>query len=166
MLNDICQELCASVSMEMNIVKMFEWDAWANAKVMAALHPLHDGEDVNRAWSILAHQVNAQLLWLTRMGLLKEGVAAANIWPEADKQNLRKMMELAAQEWVSATRKTKPEQIFGYTNSQNMRFEGNFCEITTHVLFHGQYHRGQINQLSRGAGGEPARIDYIFYLRE
>jgi len=39
-------------------------------------------------------------------------------------------------------------------------------DILLHVAMHGQYHRGQINQLLRGAGLEPISVDYIVFVRE
>ena len=151
--------------MEINVEKLIEWDAWATAKIMASLAQLPQSEVADKAWCILAHQVNAQLLWLHRMGHLQGTVPAATIWPEADERALPGLLQIAKTGWQQLVATAQPNQIFTYTNSRGEPFESTLADIATHILFHGQYHRGQVNQLIRLAGGTPAPVDYIFYAR-
>jgi uncharacterized damage-inducible protein DinB len=56
-------------------------------------------------------------------------------------------------------------QLIIYKNSKGTEFCQSFREILTHVALHGQYHRGQINQLLRITGHEPINVDYITFRR-
>ena len=52
-----------------------------------------------------------------------------------------------------------------YHNQSGRQFTQTSLEILQHVLFHGQYHRGQINSRLREIGIEPVSMDYILWLR-
>lgn len=57
------------------------------------------------------------------------------------------------------------DQFLSYKNSKGTEFHHSIREILTHVALHGQYHRGQINQLLRAADLEPMNVDYITFRR-
>ncbi len=52
-----------------------------------------------------------------------------------------------------------------YVNTKGEAYRNSVQEICMHLLLHSAYHRGQVAQLLRANGGEPAVTDYIFYKR-
>jgi uncharacterized damage-inducible protein DinB len=47
-----------------------------------------------------------------------------------------------------------------------MEFQTPIKDLLMHVALHGSYHRGQIAQALRLAGGEPVNTDFITFVRE
>jgi uncharacterized damage-inducible protein DinB len=54
-------------------------------------------------------------------------------------------------------------RVFEY---EGPRFRNTIEEILTQLFGHSWYHRGQIAQLLRSIGAEPAVTDYVFWARE
>jgi uncharacterized damage-inducible protein DinB len=49
--------------------------------------------------------------------------------------------------------------------SKGVEFRTPVRDVLTHLVMHSAYHRGQIAQAVREAGGQPAATDYIVYAR-
>ena len=58
------------------------------------------------------------------------------------------------------------EKRLKYKNSKGEEFDNSLRDIVTHIINHSTYHRAQIAQLVKRAGGIPAVTDYIVYQRE
>jgi uncharacterized damage-inducible protein DinB len=68
-------------------------------------------------------------------------------------------------ELLSNLSNTDLDRVVSYKNSKGTEFRNTIREILTHVALHGQYHRGQINQLLRVADLEPINVDFITFKR-
>lgn len=57
-------------------------------------------------------------------------------------------------------------RVFEYQSYEGPRFRNTIEEILTQLFGHSWYHRGQIAQLVRSIGAEPAVTDFVFWSRE
>ncbi len=57
-------------------------------------------------------------------------------------------------------------RVFEYQSYEGPRFRNTIEEILTQLFGHSWYHRGQIAQLIRSVGAEPAVTDFVFWARE
>ena len=57
-------------------------------------------------------------------------------------------------------------RVFEYQSYEGGRFRNSVEDILTQLFGHSWYHRGQIAQLLRSLGAEPAVTDFVFWARE
>ncbi|MFP7300391.1 DinB family protein [Neobacillus niacini] len=145
------------------IQSMFKHLHWANQRILATLQKSEENKKGNQLFS---HILHAENVWLTRLNGTDS--SHLSIWDEG---NLETCVELVDQNnqnyttFLSHLNNVKLDQIVSYKNSKGTEFQNTMRDILTHVALHGQYHRGQINQLLRMADSEPIDVDYITYRR-
>ncbi|WHY64932.1 DinB family protein [Neobacillus sp. SuZ13] len=146
------------------IRNMYEHLHWSNTRILETLQNMEsENEQINRLFS---HILLAEQVWLTRL----KGSDSSNlpIWADV---SLESCVELANQNnqnyknFLSRLIDPALEQIVSYRNSKGVEFNNSIRDILTHVALHGQYHRGQINQLLRANDIEPVILDYIIFRR-
>ncbi|WP_144548290.1 DinB family protein [Bacillus sp. X1(2014)] len=146
------------------IRNMFEHLHWSNQRILETLQKMEgENEQINRLFS---HILLTEQVWLTRL----KGSDSSNlpIWAEVSLEACAVMANRNNQnfkEFLSSITDPALEQIVSYRNSQGIEFKNSVRDILTHVALHGQYHRGQINQLLRANDTEPVILDYIIYRR-
>jgi uncharacterized damage-inducible protein DinB len=142
---------------------MFKHLHWANQRI---LETLQNGDVNNQANSLYSHILHAENVWFTRL----KGTDSSHlpIWAEV---SLESCVEMVNQnhhnydEFLSTLSNKDLDRSVSYKNSKGTEFHNTIREILTHVALHGQYHRGQINQLLRAADLEPINVDYITFRR-
>ena len=145
------------------IQSMFKHLHWANQQI---LETLQNGEENKQANNLFSHMLHAENVWYTRL----KGSDSSHIpiWAEI---SLESCIEMVNQnyhnytELLSTLSNTDLNKLVSYKNSKGTEFHNTIREILTHVALHGQYHRGQINQLLRAADLEPISVDYITFRR-
>lgn len=146
------------------IQSMFKHVHWANLRI---LDTLKDSDEENKqAKNLFSHILHAENVWLTRI----KGADSSHlpIWAEVSLDSCAEMVDHNNHnftEYLSNLSNSELDQILIYKNSKGDEFQNSMRDILTHVALHGQYHRGQINQLLRGAGLEPISVDYITFRR-
>ncbi|MCP9291247.1 MULTISPECIES: DinB family protein [Gracilimonas] len=144
----------------MDFEKLFEYDRWANKKILLAIRELDEGKTKEEVMGLLSHILAAQQVWMNRI-TGKE--TAVEIWPQFSmaemsqkmQENTEKLKDLVAQS----------DKAITYQNSKGEEFGNVVGDILTHLVIHGQHHRAQIAKLIRQAGQTPPGTDYIFFLR-
>jgi uncharacterized damage-inducible protein DinB len=145
------------------LTKLVDHLEWADAATLRALEnaPESDG----RALTVYAHVVGAEAVWLARIAGRPQDVA---VWPtlsldESRTVGARNVAELKAV--LRAADQAAIEREIEYRNSAGQSFRSKVEDILLHVCLHGAYHRGQIAQMIRQGGGEPAPTDFIAFIR-
>jgi uncharacterized damage-inducible protein DinB len=90
------------------------------------------------------------------------------IWAEVSLESCVEMVNLNYHNYaklLSTLSNNDLNRVVTYKNSKGTEFHNTIREILTHVALHGQYHRGQINQLLRITGLEPINVDFITFKR-
>lgn len=145
------------------IQSMFKHVHWANQRI---LETLKIGEEHRQAITLFSHILHAENVWLTR--LIERDSSQLPIWAEVSLDICIEMMNQNHRnyaEFLSKLSSSDLEQEIFYKNSKGTEFQNTRREILTHVALHGQYHRGQINQLLRIADIEPINVDFITFKR-
>jgi uncharacterized damage-inducible protein DinB len=145
------------------IQSMFQHLHWANLRI---LETLQNGEENKQAHNLFSHILHAENVWITRL----KGADSSHlpIWSEVSLESCAEMVNQNNQnygEFLSRLSNNDPDQLVYYKNSKGTEFHNSIRDILTHVALHGQYHRGQINQLLRAADKEPISVDYIMFKR-
>ncbi len=147
------------------IRKLFAYDGWAVARIIASLKSL-SGEN-QKALRALAHLLIAEQVWLLR--LRGQDTFGMNLSPElslAECEQLAHENQKAYAEMLGSLDEDGLASRVTYRNSSGAEFRTPVGDILTHVALHGTYHRGQIASAVRGAGITPANTDFISFVRE
>ena len=146
------------------IRNMYEHLHWSNQRILETLQNVErENEQINRLFS---HILLAEMVWLARL----KGSDSSNlpIWSEVSLEACAEIANSNNQnfkDFLSGLTNPALEQIVSYRNSKGMEFKNSVRDILTHVALHGQYHRGQINQLLRANDAEPVILDFIAFKR-
>jgi uncharacterized damage-inducible protein DinB len=146
------------------IKKMFAYDKWANHRIYNALN-MQAGVPHKCVW-LFAHLLAAQNIW---HGRLIGKASGLSVFPGLTLQQCKEKMseiELVWGRYLVDISESDLDALITYQNNAGMTFHNSVADILLHILYHGSYHRGQIAQLLRQSGLEPAKTDYIFYVRE
>jgi Uncharacterized protein conserved in bacteria len=149
-----------------NIRALFNQLYWADQRLLARLEAA--GRPPAAAIRLYDHILNAERVWLTRL----EGNDSSHlpIWTDPDSlAGMRERIEALRagyERCLSALDEAALDAELEYRNQTGKAFRNTVRDILLHVALHGQYHRGQINQLLRGSGLEPINVDYITFVRE
>lgn len=149
-----------------NILALFDQLYWADKRLFEALESA--GNPPAAAIRLYDHILNAERVWLTRL----EGNDSSHlpIWTSPDSlDGIRERIEANHSDFarfLSALDVAALDAALEYRNQSGAAFRNTVRDILLHVALHGHYHRGQINQLLRGAGFEPINVDYITFVRE
>ena len=152
--------------------RWFDYEQDAHAKTLASLDAvpaeLRAKPEYGKAVSLLAHLVAARRMWLFRLG--KSEYQPKEFFPqgvtlEQLERNLDEMHRL----WAGYLGRLTDAEIlepFEYTSSDAGRMRNTLEEVLTQLFGHSHYHRGQIAQLVRMIGGQPATTDFIYWSRQ
>jgi uncharacterized damage-inducible protein DinB len=143
-------------------LKWYQYNAWANRKVMACLERQSITDE--KTLSVFAHLLAANFIWLNRIKDLPK--SEYKLWGKYDLVQLRAMVEEADEQWMNFLDENEDfDRVMKYHNYVGDYFENNVQQIMIHLVNHGTYHRGQVAMLLRQNGYEPVNTDYITYDR-
>src|SRR5687768_10683562 len=151
--------------------RWFDYERDSHAKVFTSLEAVSDelraAPLFQKALDLMAHLVAARRVWLFRIGVTSEKV---ELFPrDASLADLRAnliAMEAAWAGYLDTLNDTELKRVFEYQSYEGSRFSNTVEDVLTQLFGHSCYHRGQIAQLLRMIGAEPAITDFVFWARE
>jgi uncharacterized damage-inducible protein DinB len=153
---------------------LFEFNYWANARLMGVLELLNDeqftkdlGSSHGGIHSTLVHIVGAENIWLSRwtdqtvLRLLdrKDYPTLATVREKWDK------VERGMSEFISSLTEENISAVVTYKTTEGKQFCYPLWQIMQHVVNHSSNHRGQIVTMLRQLGIKPVGTDLITYYR-
>jgi uncharacterized damage-inducible protein DinB len=148
--------------MKKYFLKLYQYNAWANERVMACLR--RQSVQDEKILSIFGHVLAAQFLWLHRI----KGLTPPNVklWGEYTLDTLEKMANDANQQWLDFVEYNESfDRELTYTNYTGDPYTNNVESIMMHLVNHCSYHRAQVALLLRQKRFEPINTDLITYDR-
>jgi uncharacterized damage-inducible protein DinB len=144
--------------------RQFSYDAWANREVLAGLRA--NPRLSTRPLQLLAHILSAERLWMER--LLRQPQSLP-VWPDftfdqCDAQSAE--LALLWREYLGQLSPAGLSERVAYRNSKGEPWASTVVDVSTHVLLHSAYHRGQIASQVRAGGEQPAYTDFIHAVRQ
>ena len=149
----------------------FEYEKDSHAKVLAALQAAPEQawatREFRKAVGLAGHIVASRIIWLFRLGGVKE--APASFFPRGrGLRRLTRSLEQMHEAWTLYLADITEKEIarsFEYLSGEGIRYRNRVEDILTQLYGHSLYHRGQIAMLLRAAGAEPAVTDFVFWTR-
>ena len=151
--------------------RWFDYEKDSHRKVLDSLNAVskeqRESEEFRKAVYLMGHIVAARRMWLFRFGVIKEN---AELFPGEIRLNELpaqiEEMEMLWSQYLSQLNDAELRRVFEYQSYEGNRFRNTIEEILTQLFGHSWYHRGQIAQLVRSIGAEPAVTDFVFWARE
>lgn len=150
--------------MKKYFLDLFEYNNWANDKIIHRLHEVEIDFTNPSPLKILSHVVASQDAWLERVNNRK----SYNIflWEEYSLQEIEVLSLNSHKGWlrfISKLDENDFNKMCEYKNSGGIRNSKTYQDIFQHVINHSTYHRGQINLTFRMNSIEPLKLDFIYY---
>ncbi|HSS21378.1 MAG TPA: DinB family protein [Pyrinomonadaceae bacterium] len=151
--------------------RWFEYEKDSHAKTLASIKAvpdeLRESESFQKAVYLMAHIVAARRMWLFRFGVTPDN---AELFPKDVKLSTLAFqlseMETIWSKYLDRVEDADLARTFEYQSYEGQRFHNTVEDIFTQLFGHSWYHRGQIAQLIRSLGAEPAVTDLVFWARE
>lgn len=157
-----------------DILTLYDYNAWANARVLDATAGLPAEQflrDLKNSFpsvrDTLAHILGAEWIWLRRWrGETPAALPQASDFPTV--QSLRDRFAALEQErrgFLEALSDDRLQAPFSYRDIAGKSHNLRLIQSLQHVVNHGTYHRGQVTTLLRQLGGTAVSTDLArFYL--
>ena len=151
--------------------RWFDYEKDSHARTIASLQAvpseLRDGDAFRKAVYLMGHIIAARQMWLFRLGIT---AGNAELFPKevtlVQVTEQISEMETLWSEYLLRIDDAELERVVEYQSYEGPRFRNSVEEIFTQLFGHSWYHRGQIAQLIRSIGAEPAVTDFVFWARE
>ena len=150
------------------LAKLGAFNVWANETLLRRLDSsvAAGHETAPPVLRLFSHAVNAQCIWIARIGGTPSPV---KVWQEHDLAGIHHWHEQSSvtlSQLCAGTDEAELDRFIYYTNSQGDAYDSQVRDILTHAVTHATYHRAQVATRMREAGLEPVNSDFITYCRE
>lgn len=142
------------------MIDLFEYTFHFNNEMIKVISENFSKVD-EKTINLINHTLNAQQIWNSR--ILNE--KNFEVWQINSFEDLNGINELNFQKSLKIVNKFDLNQVIGYKNSREEKFENTVFEMLFQAINHSTYHRGQINSQLKQNGINPLLTDYIFYKR-
>jgi uncharacterized damage-inducible protein DinB len=157
------------------LVQLFDYDGWANGRVLDAVRGL-SAEEFSREvassfpsiQATLGHMLAAQWIWLERC-FGRSPTAAPTDWNRRSLDTLVSewgRIEVEQQAFVEGLREMDLDRVLSFRTLSGIPYQCPIWQALRHVVNHSTYHRGQIATLLRQLGHQPIGTDLIAFFRE
>lgn len=157
------------------IQELFEYNRWANRRILDATSQLTEQEfaqDLGSSFpsiqETLAHILSAEWIWLTRwQGTSPRGMPDS--WELSTHEALRAQwneVEKDQSNFVSQLTEDSLVKVIAYKDTSGNSFSNPLWQMMRHVVNHSTYHRGQVTTMLRQLGAEAVATDLIRFYRE
>lgn len=153
---------------------LVDYHYWANDLLLQKVGSLTDeqfsrdlGSSFPSIQATLAHMMNAEAIWLTRiLGRPVAGVTAGDL-PDAGSVRPRwAPLEAELRSLIHQLTEADLARDVTAKTSAGKVYVNRLDQTLQHLFNHGTYHRGQVSAMLRQVGAESVSTDLIFYYRQ
>jgi uncharacterized damage-inducible protein DinB len=154
---------------------LFEYDRWANARVLEAVTKLSAeqflrdmGSSMRSVRDTLVHILSAERTWLSRWkGVSPTSMLDPTTFPDMAAVAIRwKELETELRMLLDALTDERLRAVLAYTSLAGQPQAQPLWQQMAHLANHSTYHRGQVTTMLRQLGAQPVGTDLIAFFRE
>ena len=155
-----------------DIVYMYNYNRWANAKILDAVSKLTPEQFTRDLHSshrsvrdTLAHILAAEWIWLERWnGTSPKALLDPSDFPTVESIRSRLTeVEDGCREFINGLDDQSLQKVVAYTNTKGEEWKYTLGHMLQHVATHSSYHRGQVITMLRQLGAEAVSVDLLYY---
>ena len=156
-----------------HIHELYDYDRWANARVLSAAARLSDADFVKDLGAsfpsvrdTLVHILGVEWVWLRRWrGTSPRALLFAGESPALPEMGSRwSEFEADQRAFLAEVTDAALAKPLSYHNLKGEQHEYPLGHLMVHVVNHSTYHRGQVITLLRQLKAEVASTDYVLFL--
>jgi len=156
------------------IVELYEFNRWANQRILDAVTALSSEQfarDLKSSFpsvrDTLVHVLGADWIWLSRW----QGVSPTQTpdWGLTTLASIRSRWEQIENERTAFLERLTPDALHGVLEYRTLKgdpFSNPLWQLLRHVVNHSTYHRGQITTMLRQLGAPTVSTDLVQFYRE
>jgi uncharacterized damage-inducible protein DinB len=157
-----------------DVRSLYDYDAWANARVLEAIGSLdpqereaHVESSFPSVLATMGHIVAAEWVWLERW--LGNSPSAFPEWlgdPSLEVLEARlSLVESARARFLAGLDDADLQSRVSYRTLSGDAYTNRLLDLLLHVVNHSTYHRGQLTTMFRQLGARPVPLDYVLFKR-
>jgi uncharacterized damage-inducible protein DinB len=155
--------------------RLYDFDAWANRRVLDACQALTDeqftrdlGSSFRSVRDTLFHVCGAEWIWLERWhGRSPGAIPSADDYPNLASVRRRwAEVERDLLDYIASLTPEDLQRTLHYKTLAGVPYSQPLWQCLQHVANHSTYHRGQIITMLRQLGAKPVGTDLIAFDRE
>lgn len=147
--------------------RLFEYDHWANQRLLQALQAWATPD--SHLVAVTAHILAAEQIWLSRLQGNERPVEPAAAWPAltpAGVGDLLAQLQRDYAAYLDGLNEATLDMRCAYTDNRGRAYDDRICDVLLHVLVHAAQHRGEVLAGIGVGGGEALGTDYIPFARK
>ena len=145
-------------------IRLAEHMHWANRRTLAAL-PIND--PLSDAVRLLAHVLTTEQIYYERM--IEADPWPQDFWPDLSREDCARLIPVTYKHYQHFLAEQSDDALnrrVRYRNSRGDVYHTTLVDMLTHLMVHGEHHRGQIARILRQHGHTPPVTDFITFVRE
>ena len=155
------------------LIDQMTYDRWANLRLIGAiseLAPRTFKQNLTSSYPSI-HQTLVHIIWAEELWL--ERWQSRSFVRSLDPEEFPTLEIVRAKledihskqlQFLNGLNPAAADQIVGYVNFQDQRWEYKLRQMVQHLMVHSAYHRGQLAALLRQLGVVPPNTDYLMYV--
>ncbi len=151
--------------MKQYLIGFFEFNSWANEKVLARVPSMTDPSEAVRLFS---HLINSQNKWMNRIAGTRPDASLSWDSPTYPLDDCLPLWKKSVGTWISfldGLAENEVEKESQFQSSEGGKYGATIADIALQLNYHSIHHRAQIMMLLRSQGIAPPPVDYILRRR-
>ena len=140
------------------LIHKLDYNLWANQRIKGIIKESKESVKLNRLFS---HIINAQHIWNHRM--MKKDYTFG-IWESHPFETHSELIQTNHANSIQYLNTVGLDEFITYRDTQDQPGRSNPVQVTTHIVNHGTYHRGQIIHILQDLGEPTVATDYIDFV--
>jgi uncharacterized damage-inducible protein DinB len=156
-----------------SVCLLYEYNAWANRRMLEACAALSDeqftrnlGSSFPSARDTVAHILWAEWLWLERWQGRSPGPPASESLDLAGLRARWEDVESARDKFIAGLASDDLARMYEFRTTKGVIYPSALWQAMQHVANHGTYHRGQVATMLRQLGAKANFTDLIYFYRQ
>ena len=156
-----------------DIQYLFEYNNWANGKILDAVSQLSPEQFLKDLHSshrsvrdTLSHILAAEWIWLERWkGVSPNALLSPGDFPTVESLETRwAVVEGDYAEFIKGVTDGSLATVIAYTNTRGEEYAYPLEHMLQHVMNHSSYHRGQLTTMLRQLGAQVTPVDLLVFM--
>ncbi len=150
-------------TMRKHLLELFEFNRWANGRILDTFLPL-DG--IDEPLRLFSHLINSQNKWMNRIEGRRPDSELSWQTPGYFVSDIRSAWEQSAGMWITFLQShADVDREIRFQATDGGKFRATISSIALQLNFHSIHHRAQIMAWLRSRGVAPPQSDYILLKR-
>lgn len=158
---------------ENDIQLLYEYNRWANARILAAASALTEEQFTKDLSSshrsvcdTLVHILSGEWIWLMRW----QGISPTSMLDPADFPSVHSLrtkwaeVESEQADFINRVTNDSLAMVIAYVNTMGEGWKYPLGQMMQHIVNHSSYHRGQVTTMLRQLGAEAVPLDFLVFI--